>query len=207
MFKSAERDPLAVPSISQRSSVGPTRRTAAGGPPADRQVFMDPHATFSSEGSGPVGAGGGFTDEDPWAHDPHSPDHPDYDTWPVDYDGSRHNPNYDPPGAGEESFERAMMQKYPERHAAVLPPEVSRRLQFEAQEFLAQDHGCDDRSELLYRAQRHARTQTSTWTPEASRKTTEAFVGKVAELIPNRPRVAAVAQSPTVEDFDDQLLF
>jgi hypothetical protein len=86
-------------------------------------------------------------------------------------------------------------------------PQAARALEFEARDFLAQDHNCDDRSELLFRAERHARTLTSTWSQEASERVAQAFTARVAELIPNRPRVAA-AQSPTVfEDFDDQLLY
>ncbi|ACH62081.1 hypothetical protein MYRNA_73 [Mycobacterium phage Myrna] len=101
----------------------------------------------------------------------------------------------------------AAVQAPPVPPVMALPSKVARRLQFEAQEFLAQDHGCDDRSELLYRAERHARTQTSTWTPEASQRATQAFVARVAELIPNRPTKVAAAQSPAFEDFDDQLLY
>ncbi|QZE10419.1 hypothetical protein SEA_SCOOBYDOOBYDOO_68 [Mycobacterium phage ScoobyDoobyDoo] len=93
------------------------------------------------------------------------------------------------------------------RYEASLPPKIASALDAQAREFLARDHGCDDRSELLYRAERHARTQTSTWTPHASERATQAFVSKVAELIPSRSNRVAAAQTSAVEDFDDQLLY
>lgn len=75
-----------------------------------------------------------------------------------------------------------------------------------ARDFLAEQN-TDDRSELLYRAQRHARDLTSTWTPQASQRTAAAFVDTVNELIPSRPRVAAAQPVTEFADFDDQLLF
>jgi hypothetical protein len=65
----------------------------------------------------------------------------------------------------------------------------------------------DDRTELLYRAHRHASNQTSTWSRDASEKVTEAFCGRVAAMIPSRPRVAAAPSVTLFADFDDQLLY
>lgn len=108
-----------------------------------------------------------------------------------------------------EALPAAEKQRKARSHEAALPPRVARVLTAQAREFLAQDHGgCEDRSELLYRARRHAATLTSTWSREASQRAAEAFCAQVAELIPNRSKTAAVARSAThVADFDDQLLF
>lgn len=81
-----------------------------------------------------------------------------------------------------------------------------RTLTREARTFLA-DQNTEDASELLYRAARHAATQTSTWSAHASHKATQAFVAQVAELIPNRSSKVAAARPSQIEDFDDQLLY
>lgn len=205
MFKNAERDPLAVPAPVQRRSVGPSRRTAdwRTNPLIPRgHAWSDEHQRFMPEpGYNP--------DEQPIVDDRPSP---------LMDATERH---YDPEKARFKDDLRAVDQNGWNPDADVTDPrhgwqddwkvgmsrQAARVLTEQAREFLAQDHNCDDRSELLYRARRHASTQTSTWTPEASQKAVQAFVERVAELIPNRPRVAAVAQSPTVEDFDDQLLY
>ncbi|ASZ74653.1 hypothetical protein KHO57_gp078 [Mycobacterium phage Phabba] len=218
MFKNAERDPLAIPTPAQRRSVGPTRR----------QHFAE---RPSYEGHGYQGGGFGVDPNQHPQHDePHDGryEHSQVQEWPrgsgqgwmpgngVDSPSHLHpvhgpytpNPQRYPGPHPTNSLDKPVEKQVgAPMGGPPLPKAVARRLQFEAQEFLAQDHGCDDRSELLYRAKRHASTQTSTWTPEASQRAVQAFVERVAELIPNRPRTAAVAQSPTVEDFDDQLLY
>lgn len=212
MFKNAERDPLAVPTPAQRRSVGPTRRQhfaeqsqySEHWPGRDRsQEPHDGRYEHSQVQTNPLTGEGWMPSPDgsgpSHMHPVHGPYTPNPQRYPGPHPtGGGHDPIV-PRETGAGTGAAAM--------GIPLPKAVARRLQFEAQEFLAQDHGCDDRSELLYRAKRHASTQTSTWTPEASQKATQAFVERVAELIPNRPRTAAVAQSPTVEDFDDQLLY
>jgi hypothetical protein len=94
----------------------------------------------------------------------------------------------------------------PSEKTSSVPRKVAQTLRLEASNFLAEHECPESRSETLYRAQRHARTLTSTWTPEAAQRAVQAFVSQVAELIPNRPKVAA-AQTSTFEDFDDQLLY
>jgi hypothetical protein len=84
---------------------------------------------------------------------------------------------------------------------------AARVIDASAREFLASDEAdCDDRSELLYRAQRYASTQTSTWSAGASVRATQAFCARVDELIPRRRKTAA-APVTQIEDFDDCLLY
>ena len=90
---------------------------------------------------------------------------------------------------------------------ANLPRSVTKVLDREARAFMEREGNTDDRSELLYRARRHASTLTSTWSRDASEKVTKAFCGRVAALIPSRPRVAAAQSVTEFADFDDSLLY
>jgi hypothetical protein len=90
---------------------------------------------------------------------------------------------------------------------ANLPRPVAKVLDREARAFMEREGNTDDRSELLYRARRHASTLTSTWSRDASEKVTTAFCGRVAALIPSRPRMAAAQPVTKFADFDDSLLY
>lgn len=272
MFKNVTRDPLAVPAAVERASQGPTNRrtaghvrVAAGGPPAEHQVFFDPKATFSSEGTNAVGAGGGAL---PYG-EPRGYQHPNDDPstqlgWQDRYDqmaedelhrrhqerggegnadprefytaGSALPPGTQPnaqgtplaapqinmedfkrnfhnltPGTPEHADAAKRIQDHEYKNGPLKTPlyaKAARVLTAQAREFLAgPEANVDDASELLYRARRHAVTQTSTWSPEASQRAADAFCARVAELIPNRPKVAAAQSVTHVADFDDQLLY
>ena len=208
MFKNASHDPLAIPTPVKRVSVGPTRRIADW-----RTNPLIPRGHFFDEDQGR------FVPEKGWNPD----DEPIVDPRPSPlFDATERH--YDPERAQFKDDLRAVDQHgwNPDtdvtdprqgwqddwKVSSKIPSKVARVLTEQAREFLAQDHGCDDRSELLYRARRHAATLTSTWSREASQRAAEAFCARVAELIPNRSKTAAVARSAThVADFDDQLLF
>lgn len=225
MFKNATVDPLAIPSRApRRPSVGPTRRQhfAAGGPPAEYSYFPDPKAPqFSSEGTNAVGAGGGGGDGVSAfgiSHQPNAqgiaPAAPE-----INYDDYKRNLHNTPEGSPERQRGADEVSghewsngplKTPweaPRFQGSIPREVAVVLDKEARAFMAAEGNTDDRSELLYRARRHASTLTSTWSREASEKATQAFCGRVAALIPSKPRVAAAQPVTEFADFDDSLLY
>lgn len=180
MFKNAEVDKLAVPARGQyrRTSTGPTRRhfTAAPGGGVDTSAVSSAAAPMAGGVSSAVPSPAATGITDPGAAATSTMGSPASPTGEARTEGSSLNPT------------------------------VAKVLDREARSFMDREGTTDDRQELLYRARRHASTLTSTWSPEASHRVTEAFCGRVAAMIPNRPRVAA-AQPVTFTDFDDALLY
>lgn len=203
MFKNAERDPLAIPSRgARRPSMGPTRRTAAGEWRTNPLIpyghaWSDEHQRFMPEE--------GYDPATKPAVDPRPS--PLMDAVDRHYNGD----GYDA-AAEEEMFRRHQERggegtPDPRDFHANLPRPVAKVLDREARAFMEREGNTDDRSELLYRARRHASNLTSTWSRDASEKVTQAFCGRVAALIPSRPRVAAAQPVTEFADFDDSLLY
>lgn len=214
MFKNADRDPLAVPSRApRRVSVGPTRRTA--GVPWNQtkvapqqehaQYDVDPHNWSGDDAPHPDAVG---------------PQPSAYSTGPEGSFYGDSEGNFDEPASGWEhelyapegdpeadhQMNALKDQWQSEGRFASLPRPIARVLDREARTFMEAEGNTNDRSELLYRARRHAGNLTSAWSPKASEKVTEAFCGRVAALIPSPRKVAA---QPVTEfaDFDDSLLY
>ena len=187
MFKNAERDPLAIPSRApRRASVGPTHRTAGPfGPGVSDKVTYDP---FRGAPSHPG------VDYDAAAQADHGP-----------FGGPGRQPREKDPFHPE--FKPGPTPPPGNPFQASLPREVRTILDREARAFMEREGTTDDRSELLYRARRHAGNLTSTWSRDASEKTVQAFCGRVAALIPSKPRTAAAQPVTHVADFDDSLLY
>lgn len=201
MFKNAERDPLAIPSRGARHpSMGPTRRVAA--PQHDIPNLAGPS---------------GFNPFHPLNHTMPSAggfDRRNYGTpgaipsGPNPFEEEQHAPSQGSAPSGPNPFgEYEAPPQKPNPFLANLPRPVAKVLDREARAFMEREGNTDDRSELLYRARRHASTLTSTWSRDASEKVTQAFCGRVAALIPSRPRTAAAQPVTHVADFDDSLLY
>ena len=213
MFKNAERDPLAIPSRgAHRPSMGPTHRTAGD-------------IDFSTWRNNPLVPRGHAWDkeqgrfvQDP-TYDPDSEPIVDPRPSPLFDATERH---YDPERARFKDDLRQVDQQgwnpdsdvtdprqgwQDDWKVGSLPSSVRVVLDREARAFMEREGNTDDRSELLYRARRHASTLTSTWSRDASEKVTQAFCGRVAALIPSRLRVAAAQPVTEFADFDDSLLY
>lgn len=205
MFKNAEYDPLTIPSrgISRRS-VGPSHRVASTGnrtagayDDARRDEPFDGRFEHSQVQEYPQGSGQG------WMPTPGGPSHlhPVHGPYTPN---TQEYPGPHPTNAIDKPIKREVGAPM---GASPLPRPVAKILDREARSFMDAEGNTDDRSELLYRARRHASTLTSTWSPDAAHKVTEAFCGRVAAMIPNRPRVAAAQPVTMFADFDDALLY
>ena len=111
-----------------------------------------------------------------------------------DDSGLKPLPGFEPPGP-------------PPSKVASAPPSLVRAIVLGSRDFVA-DQNTDDREEILTRARRYAAEETSTLPVPMARRISAAFVGRVGELIANRPRIRQASRPITAyEDFDDSLMY
>lgn len=103
-----------------------------------------------------------------------------------------------------------------------LPPERVKEMRENRQHWRSQDddwetkkaaldfiegENTDDRTELLFRAQRAVEQRTWDWSPQASRDAVRDFLGALDAVIPEPGPALRTAAVETVGDFNDYLMF